>query len=569
MASRYARGTAARDPAVAAKTDASASRHRLGVRATSAALRGAYNRPVRTMALAIGSRLGPYEITSLLGAGGMGEVYQARDIRLDRVVAIKVMPAHAQDSADSRSRFEREGRAISRLNHANICTLHDLGSHDGIAFLVMEYVDGQTLADWLKKGPLTSDQIFRYGIEILEALDNAHRQGIVHRDLKPANIMITKAGVKLLDFGLAKLRAPGGATVDGATQEASLSGKGTILGTLPYMAPEQLEGKDADVRTDIFAFGAVVYEMATGRRAFAGGSQASLISAIMSSEPPLLTSLQPLAPPALERIVRKCLEKDPERRWQTARDLADELKWISTSGHPTAAHDVTRRRLAPQWWAWGIASIFAMTALALGILLVRQRPTAPGEAVRFTLPLPTPGSSRGLEIRSEISTSLAVSPDGRYLAWAVVSEGRSRLWLRSLDKAIFEALPGTEGAFSPFWSPDSRFIGFGAEGKLKKVEVSGGSPRIICDAAFEGVPTWNQFGTILFADDVATRRGIMSVSADGGTPALVTYDGRNHRAQLAALSAGRPTFLVQRHAREGRQAGNSEDDDLRRFARWC
>ncbi len=252
-----------------------------------------------------------YEITSLLGAGGMGEVYQARDTRLDRTVAIKVMQSHSVADTNSRSRFEREARAISRLNHPNICTLHDIGSDEGVAFLVMEYVEGQTLADTLLKGPLPPDRIFTYGIEILEGLDRAHRQGIVHRDLKPANVMITKAGVKLLDFGLAKLRAPRGALEDGATQAASISGVGTVLGTLPYMAPEQLEGKEADHRTDIFAFGAVVYEMATGRRAFAGASQASLITAIMSSEPPPLKTLQPLAPPALEHIVGKCLEKEP------------------------------------------------------------------------------------------------------------------------------------------------------------------------------------------------------------------------------------------------------------------
>ena len=473
------------------------------------------------MALVTGSRLGPYEITSLLGAGGMGEVYQARDTRLDRVVAIKVMQSHSVADTDSRSRFEREARAISRLNHPNICTLHDIGSDEGVPFLVMEYVEGQTLADALLKGPLTPDRIFRYGIEISEGLDRAHRQGIVHRDLKPANVMITKAGVKLLDFGLAKLRAPRGALEDGATHAASISGVGTLLGTLPYMAPEQLEGKEADHRTDIFAFGAVVYEMATGRRAFAGTSQASLITAIMSSEPPPLKTLQPLAPPALERIVGKCLEKDPERRWQTARDLADELKWISTTSHAHAGVDDVGERRAAGPWGWAVAAIFGFTALALGYLLMQQPAAAPPEAARFTLPLP-PTSSRGLEIRSEITTSLAVSPDGRYLALAAVSDGRSRLWLRPLADTDFKMIPGTEGAFSPFWSPDSRFIGFGAEGKLKKVEVSGGAPRIICDAAFEGVPTWNQFGTILFADDVATRRGIMSVSADGGTPAPVT-----------------------------------------------
>src|ERR1700675_3485167 len=303
------------------------------------------------MAIPSGTRLGPYEVLSAIGAGGMGEVYRARDTRLDRTVAIKILPDHLADRADLRERFDREARAIAGLNHPHICTLYDVGHQDGTDYLVMEYLEGETLAQRLAKGPLPLDQVLRYAIEISDALDKAHRKGITHRDLKPGNIMLTKSGTKLLDFGLAKLKqevAPANVQLSQLpTAGEPLTAQGTIVGTLQYMAPEQLEGKEVDARTDIFAFGAVLYEMATSKRAFEGKTQASVIGAILKDDPPPISSLQPMTPPALDRVVKRCLAKDPDNRWQTARDVELEMKWIAESGTqgasvPTAAAKVIR-----------------------------------------------------------------------------------------------------------------------------------------------------------------------------------------------------------------------------------
>src|SRR5246127_1146479 len=291
------------------------------------------------MGLRSGTQLGPYEILSAIGAGGMGEVYRARDTRLDRIVAVKILPDHLSDRAELRERFEREARTVASLNHPHICTLYDIGQQDGTDFLVMEYLEGETLAERLKKGPLPLDQVLRYAIEIADALDKAHRKGITHRDLKPGNIMLTKSGTKLLDFGLAKLKqevAPANFQLSQVpTANEPLTAQGTIVGTLQYMAPEQLEGKEVDARTDIFAFGTVVYEMATGKRAFEGKSQASVIGAILKDDLPPISSLQPMTPPAFDRVVKKCLRKDPDDRWQSSRDITDELKWIAESDSRT------------------------------------------------------------------------------------------------------------------------------------------------------------------------------------------------------------------------------------------
>ena len=319
------------------------------------------------MPLQPGTTLGPYEIQSPLGAGGMGEVYKATDTRLDRTVAIKVLLAHVADDPDLRQRFEREAKTISSLNHPHICTLHDIGQQDGVDYLVMEYLEGETLAARLTKGPLPTEQVLRYATEIADALDKAHRKGITHRDLKPGNIMVTKAGTKLLDFGLAKLRDPktaGLSVSQRPTQSASLTGEGKILGTLQYMAPEQLEGKEADHRTDIFAFGAVLYEMATGRKAFEGKSQASLIGAILHTDPPPLSSLQPMSPPALGGIVQTCLAKDPDDRWQSAGDLGRQLKIIQGGSQPGVAMPVVPA--APQRAGWRQGIPLAVATLVVG-----------------------------------------------------------------------------------------------------------------------------------------------------------------------------------------------------------
>src|ERR1700736_1739571 len=341
------------------------------------------------MAILPGKRLGPYEILSAIGAGGMGEVYRARDTRLDRIVAIKVLPAHLADEPELRERFEREARTIASLNHPHICVLHDIGQQDGVDYLVMEYLEGETLAQRLLKGPLPLELVLQYAIEISDALDKAHRKGVTHRDLKPGNIMLTKTGTKLLDFGLAKLKqevAPANVQLSQLpTANDPLTAHGAIVGTLQYMAPEQLEGKEVDGRTDVFAFGAVVYEMATGKRAFEGKSQASLIAAILEREPPPMASLQPMTPPAVDRVVKKCLAKEPEKRWQAASDVCDELKWIAEQGSQAAmpAPGTARRKVREQV-AWGLAALAILAVALVAAVLYFRRPPAE-RAIRFAV----------------------------------------------------------------------------------------------------------------------------------------------------------------------------------------
>src|ERR1700676_3569452 len=457
-----------------------------------------------------GRRLGPYEILSAIGAGGMGEVYRARDTRLDRIVAIKVLPTHLADRSELRERFEREARTIASLNHPHICTLYDVGHQDGTDYLVMEYLEGETLAQRLLKGPLPLDQVLQYAIEIADALDKAHRKGVTHRDLKPGNIMLTKSGTKLLDFGLAKLKqavAPANVQLSQlATAEEPLTARGTIVGTLQYMAPEQLEGKEVDGRTDIFAFGAIVYEMATGKRAFEGKSQASLIAAILEREPAPMSSLQPMTPPALDRVVRRCIAKDADERWQSANDLTNDLKWIAEGG--SQAGEAGRVPAGRRKWertSWLLASTFFLLMMAGGAAWW-QASNRRASPMYFHTSVPFPAND------------LALSPDGRMLAMVAYSAQANNyaLWTYEVGGRRTSSLNGAQGASSPFWSPDGKFIGFFADGKLKKVNVPGRQVQVLCDAPNRRGGTWNRDGVIVFAPDA--QGGLSRVSSSGGSP---------------------------------------------------
>jgi Tol biopolymer transport system component len=471
------------------------------------------------MGLAAGDRLGAYEIVALLGAGGMGEVYRAKDTRLDRTVAIKVLPQQFAADPEARARFEREGRAISSLEHPHICALYDVGQHNGITYLVMQHLEGETLEARLTKGALPIGEAIQCGIEIADALDKAHRAGIVHRDLKPGNVMLTKSGAKLLDFGLAKGATPVVATSGLSmlpTTPPSLTAQGTILGTFQYMAPEQIEGLEADVRTDIFALGAVLFEVITGRRAFEGKSRASLLGAILKDEPPPVSTVQVVAPKTLDRIITTCLAKDPDDRYQSARDLLRELKWAVSSGEakeviaPASARRPLYSRLA--WAAAGIA----LVALSIVAAQHLRETTQSAEAIQFTIAPPDnttfaapPGGGTGF------ATQAAVSPDGRSVVFVGSTQNRFQLWLRPLASVASRPIPGTEDGAFPFWSPDSRYIGFFANGKLKKVLAAGGPPTVLCDAVSGRGGTWNRDNVIVFAPTVGI---LQRVSGAGGVP---------------------------------------------------
>jgi serine/threonine protein kinase len=475
----------------------------------------------RTMPLTSGTKLGPYEIISAIGAGGMGEVYRARDTRLDRTVAVKILPSHLS-SPEARQRFEREARAISSLNHPHICTLHDIGHQDGTDYLVMEFLEGETLAERLRKGPLPLPQLLQSGVEISEALDKAHRSGVVHRDLKPGNIMLTKSGAKLMDFGLAKgMAAPKPASPElTATVTSShanpLTQQGTIVGTFQYMAPEQIEGKEADARSDIFSLGVVLYEMTSGKRAFEGKTAMSVMAAILEKEPePIKT--EPLTPSALERLIRKCLAKDPDERWQNAGDLASELKWIAEGGEvsPAEISPPTNTPGKHPLWPWVITVVCALAAIAPAVMhFVFRQPQAvirtqiaPSEKLQFNFV----GDSGGPPV---------ISPDGTHIVFSAKAEDKTHLYLRSLDKLTPQPLLGTQDATWPFWSPDSRSVGFFADGKLKRIDVAGGPAVIVCDEVNARGGAWSKDGTIAF--EPFPTQPLFRVPATGGTPVALT-----------------------------------------------
>jgi serine/threonine protein kinase len=431
------------------------------------------------VALNPGVRLGPYEVVAALGAGGMGEVYRARDTRLDRSVAIKILaPEIARDPA-ARDRFEREARAVAALDHPHICSIFDVGETDGTHYLVLPLLDGQTLAARLEKGPLPLGQALKLAAEIADALDKAHRAGIVHRDMKPANIMVTRAGAKLLDFGLAKLR-PGGdpVAVSGLTQAATsvpATAQGLILGTVPYMAPEQVEGQEADARSDIWALGAVIYEMVTGARPFAGDTPSRVIAAILKDEPARVSALQPAVPRALDHLVEECLAKEPDRRWQSAADVAREIEWIARAPRETVGKRAGHARLT--WLAAGAALLSAV--IAVGRASLGTTASALPDPVSFEI-YPSHGTTFSGSFGSVPVAQLSMSPDGRHVVFVANRlTGPPSLWLRTLSDPDAHELSGTEGAESPFWSPDSQTVAFFSQSLLKKRSIAGNAPTEI------------------------------------------------------------------------------------------
>ncbi len=508
------------------------------------------------MSLENGKRLGPYEVIAPLGAGGMGEVYRARDTRLERNVAIKVLPAHLAGDTQLKQRFEREARTVSSLNHPHICTLYDIGRDGETDFLVMEYLEGETLAKRLERGPLAGEELFRIATEISDALDKAHRKGVVHRDLKPGNIMLTPAGAKVLDFGLAKTTGPllPGSSASGRgspspvvasdgmtaspTMSSPLTTAGSVVGTFQYMSPEQLEGREADARSDIFSLGAVLYEMATAKRAFPGKSRYSVASAILEKDPEPMNLAAPTAPRALERVVSRCLSKDPEDRWQTARDVTVELQWAAERGSDApevAAPAKTIVKTSPaSKAAWGIAAVGILAAAAFAVLYFLNLSVTPAP-IRSLI---TPPDKISFSFDGTYGGPV-ISPDGARLAFpAQDASGKEALWVRPLNSLSAQKLEGTEGASFPFWSPDSRHLGFFLGGKLEKIDVTGGPAVALCEVPNGRGGAWSKDDVIVFAPDSIARQ-LMRVPAAGGSPSAIT----THSDEGSAFSNRWPEFL--------------------------
>jgi Tol biopolymer transport system component len=501
--------------------------------------------------LATGHKLGPYQIASPLGAGGMGEVYRARDTRLDRTVAIKVLPSHLSGNADLRARFEREARAISNLQHANICVLHDIGQQDGIDFLVMEFLEGETLSARLARKPLTVDEALKIGIEIADALDKAHRGNIVHRDLKPGNVMLTKSGAKLMDFGLAKPYMSTSGSQSGtpafsaaatlASMASPVTVAGTVVGTVQYMSPEQIQGKDADARSDIFAFGAMFYEMLTGKRAFEGKTQLSVASSILEKDPDPVSTWQPTVPPAIEYVVRTCLAKEPDERFQSAHDLKLQLQWIAAAGSKAGIPPVVAKKARASRHTLMVAlAVGWLLALGAGLLLLqyRTRLTNAQQMVHGKIDQP-----EGREFADTFIGAPAISPDGQFVAFLTTKKDEPTkiseqvIYLRRTSTGEATPLAGTQGATFPFWSPDGQFLGFFADSKMKKIQVNGGPAQTICDAPDGRGASWSPRGVIVFAPKIS---GPLQLVSDGGsTPANITPEDKND----SEFTARNPMFL--------------------------
>lgn len=464
------------------------------------------------MSLEIGQKLGPYEIVEKAGAGGMGEIYKANDPRLGRQVAIKVLPPHIAANPELRERFEREAKAISSLSHAHICTLYDIGQEDGVDYLVMEFLEGETLSERLSTGPIPYEESLQIAIQIASGLDAAHQQGLIHRDLKPSNIMLTKEGAKLLDFGLAKLQmSNANQDISALTRTTPLTGADTILGTMQYMAPEQLEGKEADVRSDIFSFGAIMYEMTTGKRAFEGSSNATLIAAIIGQDPISMSVVIPATPPLFERLVKKCLSKEPRKRWQSVSDLSDELRWISQAGSQVGlpAHVAARRK-----FKFDLARLIGLVAILTTLLMSylyyaeKTKPAEDRQLARYTVNI-----NQGL--RNIFWPR--ISPDGRSVAFhAQDSLGVDRIWVRPINSLEAYPLLDTENANRFFWSPDGKLVAFFVEDQLKRIPITGGQPQLICQGTNGSDGCWSSTGWIIF--DGGPADTLKVVSAGGGVP---------------------------------------------------
>ena len=514
-------------------------------------------KPVPATPSPVGQQLGAYRIVQSIGAGGMGEVYRARDTRLGRDVAVKILPAAVAADPDRRARFEREAQAIAALNHPNICTIHDVGHDRGIDFLVMELVHGESLAARLARGPLPFEAALARAIEIADALDKAHRRGIIHRDLKPANVMLVQAGsgraqpdqAKLLDFGLARMTgAPAWSGATTSSDVTPMTAAGAVMGTLQYMAPEQIEGRTAGARTDIFAFGALLYEMLTGRRAFEGGSSPAVMAAILLADAPSLESVTPPLPRALSRVVRTCLAKDPDDRYSAVHDLLLELRGIQADAREplqvTAGPSVRTHR-----WSWliaaGVAASIGLAGFWGGTL--NRSPQTPAEQTSLDI-IPPPGTR---------PLSIALSPDGRTLAAvaftddpAVALEEAARtsyIWIRSLSSPDIRRLPGTEAGGHQFWSPDGRSLAFFAGGQLKRMNLPDGKPFPICPASDGRGGAWLDDDTIVFAPEPSS--GLMRVSAAGGEPVLLAAldksRGENSLRFPVAVGRRRVLYLAQ------------------------